>query len=114
MAKLNYTARDILQKEFQTKMRGYNPIEVDEFLDNVIKDYEILTKEVNALSEENQRLKSKVEQMSKAQATVSRVRQETPKASTATNFDILKRLSNLEKHVFGNRLDDDHDKTKQF
>ncbi|ENI0857919.1 cell division regulator GpsB, partial [Listeria innocua] len=23
-----------------------------------------------------------------------------------TNFDILKRLSNLEKHVFGNKLDD--------
>ena len=27
--------------------------------------------------------------------------------SSVTNFDILKRLSNLERHVFGSKLDDE-------
>ncbi|QIL46487.1 cell division regulator GpsB [Vagococcus coleopterorum] len=102
---INYDAREILQKEFTSKMRGYNPVEVDEFLDGVIKDYETFTRELLSLREENQRLKAKVEQMTKSQETLSRIKQEpvTPTAS-ATNFDILKRLSSLEKEVFGKKL----------
>lgn len=42
MANLVYSPKDILQQEFKTKMRGYDPVEVDEFLDNIIKDYETL------------------------------------------------------------------------
>lgn len=34
--------------------------------------------------------------------------QEAPKSQTVTNFDILKRLSNLEKEVFGKKLDQDN------
>lgn len=56
------------------------------------------------LKEENQRLVNKVDQLTKNQATLSRVKPDVPKASSATNFDILKRLSNLEKHVFGARV----------
>ncbi|MGX6977841.1 cell division regulator GpsB [Vagococcus elongatus] len=118
MANYNFTAREILQKEFKTKMRGYDPVEVDEFLDDVIKDYEQFNREVLDLKEENQRLISKVDQLTKSTETLSRIRQETPKqASPATNFDILKRLSNLEKEVFGSKLlsnDNDLDQTKQF
>ena len=114
MAKLNYEAKEILQKEFKTKMRGYDPIEVDEFLDGVIKDYEIYSREILELKEENQRLVAKVDQLTKSQATLSRIKQEPPKAAAVTNFDILKRLSNLEKTVFGSKLDDDIDNTKQF
>lgn len=44
MAELVYSPKDILQQEFKTKMRGYDPIEVDEFLDNIIKDYETYSK----------------------------------------------------------------------
>lgn len=103
---INYDAREILQKEFATKMRGYNPVEVDEFLDDVIKDYETFTRELLALREENQRLKAKVEQMTKSQETLSRIKQEpTQTTASATNFDILKRLSNLEKTVFGSKLE---------
>lgn len=104
---INYDAREILQKEFTTKMRGYNQIEVDEFLDGVIKDYETFTRELLALREENQRLKSKVEQMTKGQETLTRIKQEpTQVTGSATNFDILKRLSNLEKTVFGDKLEE--------
>ncbi len=105
MANTTYTAKDILQQEFKTKMRGYDPIEVDEFLDGVIKDYETFTKEILTLQEENDRLNAKVAQLSKSQAISSRIQTEAPKSQAVTNFDILKRLSNLEKEVFGKKLD---------
>ncbi|MBO0478045.1 cell division regulator GpsB [Vagococcus fluvialis] len=112
MAKLTYSARDILQKEFKTKVRGYDSIEVDEFLDNVIKDYEAYNQELLALKEENHRLVNKVDQLTQNQATLSRMKQEAPKTTAVTNFDILKRLSNLEKEVFGSKLDGDAQNSK--
>ncbi|MBA5275725.1 cell division regulator GpsB [Enterococcus hirae] len=137
MAELVYSPKDILQQEFKTKMRGYDPIEVDEFLDNIIKDYETYSKKLLALQEENDKLSAKVAQLSKTQgAAQTRVQQvETPKSAAVTNFDILKRLSNLEREVFGKKLDqqsstvnvsqpnqnnytnasdDDNEKTRQF
>ena len=74
-------------------------------MDNVIKDYEAYNKELLTLREENDRLKAKVEQLSKAQPAPSRVKEAAPKSSAVTNFDILKRLSNLEREVFGKKLD---------
>lgn len=106
MANTTYTPKDILQQEFKTKMRGYDPVEVDEFLDGVIKDYEAYNKEVLTLQEENDRLNAKIAQLSKSQATGTRRQPESStKSQTVTNFDILKRLSNLEKEVFGKKLD---------
>ena len=114
MGNFNFEAREILQKEFKTKMRGYDPVEVDEFLDGIIKDYETYSREILSLREENQRLIAKVDQLNQSQATLSRIKQEPPKTTAVTNFDILKRLSNLEKTVFGSKLDDDLDQTRQF
>ena len=107
MTNLNYSPKDILQQEFKTKMRGYDPIEVDEFLDGIIKDYETYNKEILTLQEENDRLNAKIAQLSKSQAISSRnqATPEAPKSQAVTNFDILKRLSNLEKEVFGKKLD---------
>ncbi|MGC6767978.1 cell division regulator GpsB [Enterococcus sp. LJL51] len=109
MANLIYSPKEILQKEFKSKMRGYDPIEVDEFLDNVIKDYEAYNKEILALQEENSRLSAKADQAAKVQPSMpgrSSVVPDAPKSAAVTNFDILKRLSNLEREVFGKKLDD--------
>lgn len=97
--KVKLTAKDILEKEFKTAMRGYKPEDVDKFLDVVIKDYEILQQEIEELQQENARLKKQLEEV------VRRPSVQQPSAGT-TNFDILKRLSNLEKHVFGSKLYD--------
>lgn len=93
--KLKLTAKDILEKEFKSAVRGYRQEEVDKFLDVIIKDYEAFHQVVEDLQQENTRLKKQVEEASKR-----------PAAQTAgtTNFDILKRISNLEKHVFGSKL----------
>ena len=86
-------------------MRGFDPDEVDEFLDNIMKDYETFNKEILALQEENDRLNAKINQLNKSQAVISKIQPESQKSQTVTNFDILKRLSNLEKEVFGKKLD---------
>ncbi|CAM4256569.1 MULTISPECIES: cell division regulator GpsB [Listeria] len=100
----NLTGKEILEKEFKSGLRGYHPEEVDEFLDKVINDYSTFSQEIEALQQENIRLRAELEDAPKAVVAPS-LQQSTQPAGT-TNFDILKRLSNLEKHVFGNKLDD--------
>lgn len=86
-----------MEKDFKTAMRGYHQEEVDEFLDIIMQDYEAYQQEINRLSEENQRLK----QQSGSQA---KTRSATP--NHQVNYDLLKRLSNLEKAVFGKKVTD--------
>ncbi|MGC5325635.1 DivIVA domain-containing protein [Brevibacillus sp. SYSU BS000544] len=45
------TPLDIHNKEFSTGFRGYNVDEVNEFLDQIIKDFELLIKEKKELEE---------------------------------------------------------------
>ncbi|KRL99975.1 cell division protein GpsB [Liquorilactobacillus satsumensis DSM 16230 = JCM 12392] len=94
-------------------MRGYDPADVDEFLDDVIKDYETYSKETQRLQMENDRLVSKVDELTK-QLAVGKSGQVSHPTSNVTNMDILKRLSNLERHVFGAQLNDDADQDSRF
>ncbi|MEC2075882.1 cell division regulator GpsB [Metabacillus fastidiosus] len=96
--KLKLTAKEILEKEFKQAMRGYKQEDVDKFLDLVIKDYETLHQEIEDLQQENLRLRKQVDDSYK--------KPQQPVQTNTTNFDILKRLSNLEKHVFGSKLYD--------
>lgn len=112
---INYTTQDILQKEFKEKRVGvaYDPTDVDSFLDNIIKDYEVFNREIARLKAENQQLNDKVEDLNK-QLSVSgnvnvkprtAVNSSTTQTNNQTNSDInmeiLKRLSNLERRVYG-------------
>ncbi|WP_019241958.1 MULTISPECIES: cell division regulator GpsB [Bacillus] len=98
--KIKLTAKDILEKEFKSGMRGYKPEDVDQFLDLIIRDYETFHQEIEELKQENVKLRKKLEDNNNRPTTAS-YQQAAP---GTTNFDILKRLSNLEKHVFGNKL----------
>lgn len=116
MASIIFTAKDIFDQDFKREVRGYNKDEVNEFLDDVIKDYETYAALVKELREENARLREELAQ--KAQETpqtpqtpqtspiASTATQEFPQVTTATNFDILKRLNRLEKEVFGKQIVD--------
>lgn len=112
MENVKLTPKDIVNKHFKPKMRGYDPNDVDEFLDDVIQDYETYSKENQRLQAENDRLVSKVDELTK-QVAVGKSGQTSRPASNTTNMDILKRLSNLERHVFGAQLNDD-DQSNQF
>lgn len=87
--------KTILEKEFKSGLRGYNQEEVDLFLDDIIQDYQTFTKKIETLEKEIEQMQSQVEKANRRPATAN---------TGSTNFDILKRISNLEKHVFGDKL----------
>ncbi|WP_390409691.1 cell division regulator GpsB [Lacticaseibacillus jixiensis] len=111
--KIQYGPKDILDKNFKNKVRGYDPDEVDEFLDGIIRDYESFVAEIDRLNEENSRLFSRVDELTKQLSVSKNVAAQTPQqpSGNVTNYDILKRLSNLERHVFGSKLSDGTDTT---
>jgi DivIVA domain-containing protein len=95
------TAREILEKDFKIDARGYRPQEVDQFLDMIIKDYvefETTTKkmmnEIKRLEDENSKLKSENRNL-KASLDIA------GSNKGVTNVDLLKRISDLEKVVYG-------------
>ena len=88
--------KEILEKDFKTAMRGYNQDEVDEFLDIIINDYEKFHQQIEKLQLENERLKKRIDQ------PATRANQQ----NTQSNYDVLMRLSNLEKQVFGKKFAD--------
>lgn len=93
MDQIRLTVEDIVNKEFKKSMRGYNEEEVDRFLDIIIEDYETFMKEINRLNEEIERLKKNQDS--------SYNRRSASSQPINVNYDILKRISNLEKAVFG-------------
>ncbi|MGH2062917.1 cell division regulator GpsB [Aerococcus urinaeequi] len=103
MADRNLTTKDILQKEFKPALRGFNTEEVDEFLDLIIRDYESYEKEIASLKNELERAKHSTGlSESGRKATNQRSKSTTvPQSKGTTNYDILRRLSKLEKAVFG-------------
>lgn len=94
---IQLTSKKILEKDFKVGFRGYEQDEVDKFLDIIIKDYEQFQLEIDSLKNENARLKREIHKLNDQQ-------QRTGNSTGNTNYDILKRLSNLEKHVFGSKL----------
>ena len=102
---ISLTPQDILDKEFKIDTRGFRPQEVDKFLDVVIADYtkfialvKRLDSEKKELIEENLRLKQELRD--------NRDKIELLKNSSSkemTNVDMLRRISMLEKIVFGDK-----------
>ena len=108
MTDIIFTAKDVFEQEFGREVRGYSKVEVDEFLDDVIKDYETYATLVKSLRQEISELKdelSRKPQVSSVQAEAL----EVAGTSSMTNFDILKRLNRLEKEVFGKQILDSSD-----
>lgn len=100
------TSQDILEKDFKIDTRGYRPQEVDRFLDVIIKDYEEMSKIISELEndktellDENQRLKKEVRNLrSKLEIATEEAGNQ---GASGVNADLLRRLSNLEKIIYG-------------
>ena len=67
---MKLTPMDINNKEFKTGLRGYKPEEVDEFLDEVIENYEELFKENSRLKEKLTLCNDKIEHYKKIESTI--------------------------------------------
>ena len=100
------TVQDILDKEFKIDTRGYRPQEVDKFLDVIIRDYEEMSSvikelesEKKALVDDNIRLKQELRTLS---TKLDVIKNGDVTDSNGTNTaDVLRRLSNLEKIIYG-------------
>ncbi|GGE55846.1 cell cycle protein GpsB [Pullulanibacillus camelliae] len=91
------TAQQIWEREFKKNLFGYNCNAVDQFLDEVIKDYSFFLVELEQLITENNALKK---QLQKQKSTINEFKHSIGKL----NYDIIKRLSSLEKKVFQDRM----------
>ncbi|WP_338337735.1 DivIVA domain-containing protein [Clostridium butyricum] len=67
---MKLTPMDINNKEFKRALRGYCADEVDEFLDQIVENYEELYKENANMKEKITNLNEKVEHYSKIDATI--------------------------------------------
>jgi DivIVA domain-containing protein len=104
--KIYLTPQEILDKEFKVDARGYRPQEVDKYLDMVIRDYtEFISiiknkdKEIKDLTEDNVKLKQEIRRL----RTTIEAAEENPSLQTRSvnNVDLLRRISQLEKIVYG-------------
>lgn len=103
--KIYLNPKDILEQDFKIDARGYRPQEVDKYLDLVIRDYtefgkiiKGLEQEIKVLTEDNSTLKSELRRLQEELVTA---KEEASSEKAVTNIDLLKRISQLEKVVFG-------------
>lgn len=124
MEQVKYTQKDILERVFKQKRMGvgYDPADVDSFLDDIIKDYGAFAGRIEQLQGEVARLQTALK-ASQDQLVAIKQQQtnvaaepvveapvtpvvETPKAAqVVTNLDLIKRVANLERAVFGHDSD---------
>ena len=110
MASIIFTAKDIFEQDFGREVRGYDKKEVDEFLDDVIKDYETYAALVKSLRLEVAELKEQLANKPQVEpVSVTSEPAELGSTTSMTNFDILKRLNRLEKEVFGKQIVENSD-----
>lgn len=107
--RITLTPQDILNKEFKIDTRGFRLKEVDQFLDIIIGDYEefykILKeneKEKEELLEEIMNLKQEIRNL---KTNIEIAKSGSSERKEVTNLDIMRRLSQLEKIVYGKEED---------
>ena len=102
--KISLMPQDILKKEFKIDTRGYRLKEVDQFLDIIIDDYEQFLNMIDTLEKEKADLLAEIKSL-KQELRNSKLSMEVVKNnsdnSEVTNIDIMRRLSQLEKMVYG-------------
>ena len=102
---ISLTPQEILDKDFKIDTRGYRPQEVDKYLGTIISDYAKFIcmikrseSEKKELIDENLRLK---QELRDAKDKIEILKSTSNKE--VTNVDMLRRISMLEKIVFGDR-----------
>lgn len=100
--KISLSPEEIYEKEFKVDARGYRPQEVDNFLDEIIKDYSAFIKiirgqdkELASLTQENNDLRNRIRNLEE------RLEAEVESGNESSgNVDLLRRISQLEKIVY--------------
>ncbi len=100
--KLNHTPQEIFDKQFKIDTRGYRIKEVDQYLDEIIEDMETLIEHNKKLEKEKEEYLTEImnlkQELRNVKMSIDIAKGES---SEVTNMDILRRISNLEKMVYG-------------
>ena len=106
--KITLTPQDILKKDFKIDMRGYSLKEVDSFLDQIIGDYEQFDVIIRNYEEEKAEMLKEIMNLKQELRNV-KMNIDVAKEGTKemTNLDVLRRISNLEKIVYGKEKEED-------
>ena len=103
--KIYLTPQEILEHDFKIDARGYRPQEVDKYLDMVIRDYteynniiKDLENQIKSLTDDNLTLKGEIRRL---KAELDSAESENGNQRSVTNIDLLRRISQLEKVVYG-------------
>lgn len=112
--KLSVTSKEILENKFKVSPRGYDPFDVDQFLDKILKDYRVIESNYLVASKEIDALKNQIKQLEeeKKQLEIENAKYAKKfegiidnKNVTIDNIDLMKRISRLEKFIYNKGFD---------
>ncbi len=103
--RITLSPQDILEKEFKIDTRGYRLKEVDQFLDVIIGDYEEFAKIIKENEKEKEDLLEQImnlkQEVRNLKMSIEIAQSGNNEHKEVTNVDIMKRLAQLEKIVYG-------------
>lgn len=108
--KLTLCSKEILDTVFTGAVHGYNSLEVDSFLDNVIRDYQIIESNFLVSQKDIESLQNKISELEEKNKflEIDNKRYEArfegiknnDKSVSADNINLVKRISALEKFLW--------------
>lgn len=108
--KLTLSSDDIVNKEFSLQYKGYVPQEVDTFLDEVIKNYEVIEEirdyyetQNKALQKTNSILRAKIDDLETSLEIEKNKNNSLDKVDNSSNLDLIKKIAKLESELFQTR-----------
>ena len=108
--KISLTPQDIYEKEFKIDVKGFSVKEVDSFLDQIMDDYKAFGEIIrNYELEKEQYLKEIMNLKQELRNVKMSIDIAKDGKKEVTNLDVLRRISNLEKIVYGKELEKDED-----
>lgn len=119
--KFNLTKEDVLNKQFVPSYKGYDPNDVDNFLDLVLKDYSIIEdnfkksdETILTLKKENEELKQSLKELKRNQEFTNlklnqngknNLKDLDYKPSSLDNLELLKKCAMYEKKLYSLGVD---------
>ena len=107
--KLTKSSKEILEKKFDASPRGYNPLQVDEYLDSIIKDYLTIEANVLATKEDIDKLNEKVAKLKddkqKLEIELGKYKERYANLKpsdnvTSDNLELLKKIHKYETFLY--------------
>ena len=111
---MNYNSKSLLDVKFSKNVKGYDALEVDETLDQVIEDYSYYEKQIASDIKTIEKLKADIEKLKSdlLKSEVERNRLDNIVKSipdspdvTRQNIDYLRRIATLEKALYKKGVD---------